>query len=461
MLNEKINGANGSSPPDNEEPPSQVETKKKPRPTDDELGDLFLSIHREHYCYFYGEWHGYERGLWTASNGVFGQHIRDMMQVLKAKKGEGIFPSVRKAHSVLDYCALYRHATDEDLERGQHYINLRNGLFNLETFKLEDHQRGLYFTSQLPFAYDPDAQCLTWKKFLRSVLKHDNGAADGDMISVVQEAIGYSLTANTDHRVSCWLVGPSGSGKSTLINAIIRLAGNSHATIDLDALKHDRYQLANLVGKRLITFSEPETGGVLADGVYKRLVSKDPIEARKPYGDPFFYVPIGKLWGSMNDTPRVIDRSDAVFSRVMIFPMNRVIPKDERDINLHDKLMAELPGIFNWAMMGLRRLNENGKFSTSSQMDEARREFRADNDTEAAFVEDECITDGDAKVKARALYAAYKDWCYLNGYRAKSERAVAKDWVRMGFRKVRNNGSWYHGVGLRTDSRADNGQILP
>ncbi len=98
-----------------------------------------------------------------------------------------------------------------------------------------------------------------------------------------------------------------------LINILQELAGNSHTPIDLDTMTTNPYQIADIAGKRLVTFTEPKANSVLPDNHYKRLVSQDAITARQIYGKPFRFVPICKVWGAMNEFPRVIDRSDAIF----------------------------------------------------------------------------------------------------------------------------------------------------
>src|SRR5690606_20060574 len=152
-------------------------------------------------------------------------------------------------------------------------------------------------------------------------------------------------------------------------------------------------QIADVAGKRVVTFTEPKANAVLADNHYKRLVSQDTISTRQIYGKPFSFRPMCKVWGAMNETPRVIDRSDAIFNRVIILPMNRVIPEAERDRQLTDKLLSELAGIFNIALIGLKRLKHAGEFTVCTQSLSARQEYKAENDIEAAFVADWCVRD--------------------------------------------------------------------
>ncbi|MEO0561916.1 MAG: phage/plasmid primase, P4 family, partial [Chloroflexota bacterium] len=374
---------------------------------------------------------------------------------LKENKWKGVWPTASRARSLLEYAALYLFASERQLSAGEGVVNLQNGLFDLNTGALSEHRYDLYLTSQLPFAFNPGAGCPTWLAFLRDVLRTGDGRPDLDLIDLLQEAFGYSLTADTDQRASFWLVGASGSGKSTVLNVLIALAGDSHVTIDLDAMHRDSYQLADIVGKRVVTFTEPSSGGVLADGHYKRLVSQDTINARNPYGKWFRFVPQCKVWGAMNQTPRVVDRSDAVFNRVVIVPMNYVVPSDQRDGRLIDKLRAELPGIFNWAVAGLFRLRERGGFQLPDQVAQAREAYRSENDTEAAFVEDWCYTDPDVSIKASDLYSAYRYWCERNGVRSKSSRKVAHDWQRLGFERRRSNGTVYVGLALKSEAERD------
>jgi putative DNA primase/helicase len=41
------------------------------------------------------------------------------------------------------------------------YINVKNGLLNLETFKLEKHNKNIFCTVQIPVNYKKDAVCLS------------------------------------------------------------------------------------------------------------------------------------------------------------------------------------------------------------------------------------------------------------------------------------------------------------
>lgn len=416
--------------PDSQEP--QSSNQEKPKPTDDEIGDMLITAWDGNVRFFFGAWHQYSDGVWKQFDG-FKWAIWEQLIKLKPLR---IRPNASKVSSVEHYLQTFLCVQDSLIDNQHQYINLRNGLFNVETGELEPHKRESYMTSQLPFAYDRNAEAPTFKRFLNQSLVKDDGTPDYDLELLILEAMGYSLTSNTDFRASFWLVGESGTGKSVLINTLQDLAGNSHVTIDLDQLTQNSYQLADIAGKRVVTFTEPKANSVLADNHYKRLVSQDAISARQIYGNPFRFVPICKVWGAMNETPRVIDRSDAIFNRVFIIPMNRPVPIEQRDPRLQEKLRAEMAGIFNMALIGLKRITRAKAFTQVKQVNSARADYKAENDTEAAFVAECCVRDANAKTNAQTLYDAYAAWCKRNGTMAKSKLKVARDWQRLGFVRI-------------------------
>lgn len=408
---------------------------KKYKPTDDEVGNMLIEAWNGDVRFFFGAWYRYCSGVWSPFNGV----KRAIWEKMIELKVFGVRPADSKVSAIDKYLQVFLMVDDSLIDTQPDYINLENGLFNIETYKLEAHNRETYITSQLPFSYDPDADCPHFRKFLSETLVKSDGLMDFNLQCLLLEGMGYSLTANTDYRVSFWLVGASGTGKSVLVNVIQKLAGSSHAAIDLDALNDNPYQLADIAGKRLVTFTEPKANSVLADNHYKRLVSQDTIMARQIFGQPFRFVPICKLWGAMNHTPRVIDRSDAVFNRVMIIPMNRTIPEEQKDLRLGQKLESELAGIFNLALIGLKRLRRANGFTKAEQSEQARLDYKTENDIEAAFIEECCIRDINAKTNAQSLYDAYSAWCRRNGTLAKSHITVKKDWERLGFKRHKTN----------------------
>jgi putative DNA primase/helicase len=169
----------------------------------------------------------------------------------------------------------------------------------------------------------------------------------------------------------------------------------------------------------------------------------------RKYRDPFTVIPRAKVCWAMNELPRVADANSGLFRRVKVVSFPE-LPENKRDPEIKRLIEGEGVGILNWALEGLRRLNQRGHFEIPEGVQHATKQFREKNDVPALFIEDRCIRGEDLKVQAGQLYSEYKEWCIDNGHRPQSSTRVADDWARLGFEKTAANGRrYYRGVALR------------
>lgn len=433
----------------------QAENEPKYRPDDDQLALQVAADWNGKVAYLWGEWRVYEGGCWQVRNihevKVF------LRKFLRNYRSQGIQVTQRKINSLAQMLEDDLYIPDRKvidcLEETRKYINLRNGLFNLETFELEDHRSDLFFTHQLDFDYDEEATPDAYLKYLySSLVLRDSDKPDTKLIQLAEEALGYTLTARTDMKASFWLVGVGDSGKSTLIALLKAMLGKLYGTIDLTQLGGNRFMLSEIVGKRAVGFTENSSNSVLPDALYKALVGgTDEVYADVKNKPGITFVPEAKLWWAMNAKPRIVDRSGATFNRLHIIPFNRTIPENQRIKNLDSLLAREKPGIFNWWINGYKRLIRAGKFTTPEQSVAMRDKYRMDNDTEASFVEECCETHESFKVTSDALFQCYRQWCDKNGFNNKNRNQVSEDWERLGFRSKKANLIYWHGIRLRQD----------
>jgi putative DNA primase/helicase len=117
-----------------------------------------------------------------------------------------------------------------------------------------------------------------------------------------------------------------------------------------------------------------------------------------------------------NELPRFSDSSGALASRFVILLLTASFYGRE-NANLTAELTAELPGIFVWALDGLERLRERGRFAQPAASQDALPSWRLSSPV-GAFVRERCKLGGNESVDRAVLYAAYRDWCNLRGYSA-------------------------------------------
>jgi len=132
-------------------------------------------------------------------------------------------------------------------------------------------------------------------------------------------------------------------------------------------------------------------------------------------------------------------------------PFDVVIPENERDKKLFDKLKNELSGILNWALERCKQWQENG-LSIPNEVRDATDTYRVEMDSIQNFL-DQCVVDKDLSVEtsARDLYTAYKAWCDDTGERLQSQRMLCMKLADKGFEKVKKRDGIYW-IGIRTES---------
>jgi putative DNA primase/helicase len=423
-------------------------------PDDDEIATELADKLKGRISYFRNAWHVYERGCWTSRH--TSEVRRYVRQELRGWRARGIKVQQRRiaclASMLEDEMFMPdRSLLDQQAEQ-RRYVNLRNGLFDLETMQFTgEHRPELYFTTQLGFEFDEDATCPTFRRFLEtSLVLPDSSATDPELVRLALEALAYSMTARTDLKASFWLIGKKDSGKSTFISVLRNIMGALHATIDLTQLGANRFLLASFAGKRVVTFTEASGSSVLPDAIYKTLVGgSDEVYADVKNKEPIMFRNEAKLWWAMNDWPRMVDRSGATTRRIYMIPFNRTIPERLRIYDLEDRLTRERPGIFNEMVIHYRRLIRAGDFEKCGQSSALKHEYIMQNDTEATFAEERLELGDSYTIQAQPLYAAYREWCQENGFGPKARNQVSADWKRLGLSVYKDDKHIYKGARLR------------
>ena len=96
---------------------------------------------------------------------------------------------------------------------------------------------------------------------------------------------------------------------------------------------------------------------------------------------------------------------------MIAMPFNKQFAEGERDLDRAERLRAELPGIFNWALAGAVRLFSQGGFTHCGVCDRCAGEHRQHSDSFLEFM-DEMVELGSGKrVLVDDFYQAYTEYC--------------------------------------------------
>jgi putative DNA primase/helicase len=409
--------------------------------THTQIADTFSARHASDTMFTRGGWYRYLGGVWAEMHELEINH--EIWNLLREFENQDqIRPSDSVHRSVKNCIKAAMYVPVEQIDGFTTLTNLTNGIFNHDDGNLYPANPDYYFTTQLPFEYDPTSPAHYWMMYLQSTfVKPRSRDTDPELIEFVQEAMGYSLTTDISHHCTFWCHGSGANGKGVLFHVLEQLGGSAVVPLNVGLLKREQYQLAMLAGKRMALCSEASASNSLVeDALIKALIAGDSLNVRMIHRDPFILHPTVKLWWSMNDLPAVADTSDGFWRRVRVIPFNRQFSMNEQILDLKDKLSLELPGIFNWCMAGLRRLRSRGKFSLPNQVDVSTAAYRKDSNPVQLFIDSECTVDPNYWESSSLLYSSYKSWCFDNGFKHKSSQRFKIEMEKLGHFYDRDRG---------------------
>lgn len=316
----------------------------------------------------------------------------------------------RRVNEIRENIKLTQFVTDSDFVQNRNKLTLLNGtidisdwscpVFNQDEFCKED-----YSTIQLAVNYNSAAECPRFMKFLNEVFKED-----ADTIATVQEMFGYCLTTSTKFEKAFLLYGDGANGKSVLINVLSNLlTAENITTLSISNFKKqfDRSKLVN----KLVNISTEFEEAILQSEDLKKIISGEWIDVCYKFKQAFDYRPFCKIITSTNNIPYIRDRSNGIFRRLITIPFEVTFEEGDQDRELIDKLKLEMDGIFNFALEGLKRLQDQKKFTEGSKTERLKRHIQYASNRVLEFVEEYVEFNTDLEISSKELYEAYSTFC--------------------------------------------------
>lgn len=322
------------------------------------------------------------------------------------------------------------------------YVSMANGLLRWSTRELVEHTPRLFTTYSLPYAYDPQATAPVWEKFLKQIFAHDPAAID-----TLQEYLGYIISGRTNQHKALLMVGPPRAGKSLMLNVLRQLVGQQNVTdTSLHSLGSDSGPAA-LIGKPLAIVGDARdakaSNSSRATELLLNVIGEDGVSLQRKYlGDWVGRLPTRFVMAS-NVLPRLVDSSAAVVSRFIMMRLELSFFGRE-DKTLASKLAPELPGILNWALDGLERLEQQGRFTEPATMAEMKDAMEGLSAPVRRFIEEYLEVTGDPNdlVLQPDVYRCWRAWHSDNGFNPCNQeemcnRLISTDGrIRAGMRDV-------------------------
>lgn len=319
-------------------------------------------------------------------------------------------PNSGYVNEVMIYIKIYTAKKRDEVDKGQeHLINLKNGIFNTDIWRLEPHDPEKYMIRQIPVTFNPEAKCPQVSKFVSSIVYEDD-------INVLTEFAGYALIPNTRMQKAVMLYGSGANGKSLFLRFLIAFIGEANTSNEsLQRLETDKFAISNLYGKLLNVFSDLSDQAIYHNDTFKGLVGGDRMRGEKKYRDAFTFYNTARLIFSANKLPAVKEDTKAYFRRWILIKFPNVFEGSSDDKNLFNKLTTEeeFSGFLNLALEGLRRVLTSEQFSYSRSIKDVENIYRLNSSPIEAF-SDQCLLASLSNTDKTIMWNAFSTWANSN-----------------------------------------------
>lgn len=388
-------------------------------PTESQIVDEIIAKHKLLYVNNVGfyEWNG---KVWQSIPDLMAEYYAD---ILYGKR----FSTANRVKAVKNL--LKSRAVAEVVFDRNPVLTFQNGTLEIETGNFRDFSQNDYCSIIMDYDYDPQATCPSWERFIDDVTDEEPRRAEN-----LQFIAGYTLVPDCRYQKIFCLLGAGSNGKSVYLEIIQALFGSKNVSVvsptgltkefERVKIKDSLLNIGKDVSPDFSTGEIREWLLQISDGTL--------IQACYKGQTHITFQPRCKLIYSMNKPPvaAVIEGLNRRL-RFVEFPCSFVDFPDKnnskqkpKDVNIISKLLAELPGIFNWAYEGYKLLNTVGYFTDTPEQAEITRQFEEMSDPISVFCADYEFT---GERTRDDIYSWYKDWCEETGHKAMSrERFIPR-----------------------------------
>ncbi len=380
-----------------------------------------------------------------------GNRGRTVAMVAQAASMKAVDPKVLDANhmkfNVLNGTLTFSRVPDPEREEGSERL--------AGHIEFADHpDRDDMITRVADVAYDPQAECPQFLKFLETV------QPDPVMRTFLQVGQAYALLiGGNDEQVVFFHYGSGANGKSVFIEALGRMAGGYRAVVSPETFTGDQQKqgqqaspdIARLVNSRYVTVEELPRGIGLKENMIKAASGGTKMVARFLQKEFFEFDPIFVTNMSGNDMPSVSGTDYGIWRRLKIIPWGYTVPEGERRPfgDMMKMFDAERPGILNWLLDGLMLYLSAGLTPyIPSTVKAFTEDYREERDPVGIFVESCLVSKPGYEVNASDMYVAYTKWCEANGLKPYQQTAFGLRLNALGIKKKKGRTYSYLDVRL-------------
>src|SRR5258707_1175137 len=338
----------------------------------------------------------------------------------------------------------------DDLDADPFLLHCANGTLDLRTGQLRRHDPAHLLTQMTGAAYRPGSAGPEFAKFL------DRVQPEPAMRDYLAQLLGHALEGRVVSHLLPIFHGEGANGKGTLIGAVLAALGDYADAADPDLLTARTFDAhptgtADLFGLRLAVLHESDAGRSLAEGTVKRLTGGDRLKARRMREDFWSFEPSHTFIMLTNHKPVISGSDEGIWRRIRLVPWDVVIPPEERDEELGDRLRLEADHVLGWLAGRYRPLRAHG-VAQPGAVTKATDAYRAQSDVLPRFIGEKGLTRPPLPLRAAQPFFPWAPWCRAQGQGPGTPTPFSIPLVNRGLDKEQTNVRvLWTGIGLAGD----------
>lgn len=382
-----------------------------------------------------------EAEMWVYNEGVYISKGKTyVLEWVRVILGEAYTTQLHNEVLAKIQADTFINAEEFFAEKEHYLVPLQNGLFDIKTKRLNPFTPNKIFFNKLPISFDELANCENIIKHFNTVLEHPE-----QDILIIQELFGYTLLKKYKYEKAFMFLGTGRNGKGKTLLLMKNFLGIENcSSIPLQELDNNNFAKAELFGKLANLGGDLSPTALKETGNFKQITGGDLISADRKFRERVKFINYAKMVFCANELPKTYDDTVAFFDRWILlnFPYTfkskqeyeELIKKRKDtslikigDPNLINKLTTqdELSGLFNWALIGLERLEQQQGFSVSKTTEQVKNDWTRKSDSFSAFFMD-CLemTSLDLYIEKKALNGVYTQYCKKHNLKVEGNKHI-------------------------------------
>lgn len=345
------------------------------------------------------------------------------------------FRGYSKMSNVERFVSKMTTSEEKDFDKDLRYLNVQNGVYDLQDHVKLDHDPRFHFTKMMPFEYDENAVCPEFLKLLNHMFP------DPETRVYFLELLASSLMRKRFDEKIFFLWGKlANNGKTTIIQAILRVLGldkrgygwwlDSKVFSTSRSKNSTQPELYETMDRCLAPIDEPDTTEEADESLLKNISNTKQISLRTLYQGAEAFNWTATVICLCNKLPIIDMKNAGAMRRPIVIPVETRITEEMKkaprvyEMGATEKFgdylaINEAPGIFNLLIRALKnyqargyRLPEPGQAIRKATEDYIRK-----NNTVKQFVDLYCRIGEDPATNdayycnGKEFFDAYEKYC--------------------------------------------------